>query len=158
MVDIVARVAPLLLLAALPPGAGCSGAPRIEIASGEARLSPALAGVASVFLTIANPGDRSDRLVGVAVDLPGAVAQIHEFRDGRMVQGAGLAVPAHGSLSLRPGGPHIMVFQLPRETGAGSRLTLRLVFETSGEKTASLTIRGLEKQEEQVHADRESRQ
>ena len=56
-----------------------------------------------------------------------------------MVRSDRLAIPARGSLELRPGGPHIMVFQMP-DGGAGCALTVRLTFETSGEKLTSVKI------------------
>lgn len=122
--------------------AGCSGTPRIRIDQAEARLSPMLDGVCSVFLTIANPGDGDDALVEALVDLPGAVAQLHAIRDGRMAESGKLVVPANGALELKPGGLHIMVFNLPKGSGAGSEFTLRLRFERSGEKRTSVKIIG----------------
>lgn len=138
----LARVLPLLLAGALAPGGGCSRAPRIEIGAPEARLSPALVGACSVFLRIANTGDGGDALLRASVDLPGTVTEIHDVREGRMVRSDRLPIPARGSLELRPGGPHIMVFQLPRDAVPGRELTLRLSFETSGERLTSVKIRG----------------
>jgi len=136
------RVALLALLATLSAGTGCStGTPRIEIAGQEASLSPALVGVCSVFMRIANPGNRGDVLLRASVELPGAVAEIHDVLDGKMVKADRMDVPAKGSLELRPGGPHIMVFHLPGEVAPGQELRLRLVFETSGEKRTSVRIR-----------------
>lgn len=132
------RLAPLLLLCA---GAlACSGTPRIELAGLDARLSPMVKGVASIFLEIANAGDADDTLLGAAVDVPGAVTEVHDIRDGRMVRSERTLVPARGVLELRPGGLHIMVFNLPRDIGAGHELGLRLVFATSGERRASVRI------------------
>jgi copper(I)-binding protein len=138
------RLAPLLALGAgLVAAAACSGGtPRIRLDAAEARLSPSLVGVASIFLTIANPGDGDDALLGAQVDAPGAVTQIHAVRGGRMVESGRLVVPANGALELRPGGLHIMVFNLPRSTGPGDALTLRLRFETSGERRTSVPIGG----------------
>lgn len=133
------RVPALLLAGGL---LGCPGAPRLEILEPEARVSPALVGVCSVFLRIANQGDGGDALLRASVDLPGAVAEIHDVRQGRMVRSDRLAVPARGSLQLRAGGPHIMVFRLPPGAGAGSELTLRLFFERSGERRMSVRIAG----------------
>ncbi len=137
------RVVALLAVAVLCSGAGtCSGAPRIELGGLEARGSPAIVGVCSIFVRIENPGDAADVLLGAKVDVPGAITEIHDVRDGKMVRAGKLSVPAGGVLELRPGGLHIMVFRLPREAGAGTELPLRLVFETSGEKLASVRIRG----------------
>jgi copper(I)-binding protein len=132
----------LLLAIAASAASGCSRAPRIEISGQKARLSPALLGVCSVFLRIANPGDGDDALVSASVDVPGTVTELHDVREGKMVRSERVIVPARGAVELRPGGLHIMVFKLPGEIGAGSELRLRLVFETSGEKVTSVQIGG----------------
>lgn len=136
------RVVPLLAIAALSSAAACSGAPRIRIDDPEARISPVLQGVCSIFLKIANPGDGDDALLEAQVDVPGAVARIHAVRAGRMVESERLVVPAGGVLELKPGGLHIMVFNLPNDSGAGYEFTLRLRFERSGEKRTSVRISG----------------
>jgi copper(I)-binding protein len=136
------RLAPLLLLAFLSSGAGaCSGTPRIEIDGLEARLSPMVKGVCSIFLKIANAGNGDDTLLGAAVDVPGAITEVHDVRDGRMVRSARTPVPAREVVELRPGGLHIMVFNLPGDVGAGHELGLRLLFASSGERRASVRIR-----------------
>ncbi len=137
------RLASLLAAVAIAStSAGCSGAPLIRIDAPDARLSPMLEGVCSVFMTIANPGTGDDALVDARADVPGAVTQIHAVRDGRMVESKKLVVPAGGALELKPGSLHIMVFNLPKDSGAGFEFTLRLRFERSGEKQTSVRIRG----------------
>lgn len=140
----LAHVLPLLLAGALAPAPGCSRAPRLEIGAPEAQLSRALVGTCSVFLRIANAGNGTDALIGASVDVPGTITEMHEVREGKMVRRDRLAIPARGSLELRPGGPHIMVFHLPADAGAGRELTLRLVFETSGERLTQVRIQGQE--------------
>ena len=136
------RLAALLAIGALTSlSAACSGTPSIRIDAPEARLSPMLQGVCSIFMEIANSGDGEDALLEAQADVPGAVTQIHAVRDGRMVQSDKLVVPAKSTLELKPGGLHIMVFNLPKESGAGYEFTLRLRFEKTGEKRASVRIR-----------------
>ena len=135
------RLAPLLAAVAIA-SAGCSGAPLIRIDAPEARLSPMLEGVCSIFMTIANPGTGDDALVDARADVPGAVTQIHAVRDGRMVESKKLVVPAGGALELKPGSLHIMVFNLPKDSAAGFEFTLHLRFERSGEKLTSVRIIG----------------
>jgi copper(I)-binding protein len=133
----------LLLLAALSGGtAACSGAPRIAIGGQEARLSPLVVGACSIFMTIENAGNGDDSLVGAAVDIPGAVAELHGVSDGRMVRKDRVRIPAKGAVELKPGGLHVMVFRLPRDAGAGYQFTLRLAFERAGEKVTSVRIAG----------------
>jgi copper(I)-binding protein len=134
------RIGSLLATAALAACAG--GAPRLRIDAPEARTSPMLVGACSIFMTIANAGEGDDALVDAVADVPGAVTQIHAVRDGRMVEQKKLVVPAGGALELRPGGLHIMVFNLPKDSGAGYEFTLRLRFERSGERRTSVRITG----------------
>ncbi len=137
------RFASLIAVGALAAiSAGCSGTPLIRIDAPDARLSPMLAGACSIFMTIANPGDGDDALVDARADVPGAVTQIHAIRDGRMVSSEKLVVPARGALELKPGGLHIMVFNLPKDSGAGFEFTVHLRFQRSGEKAASVRISG----------------
>ncbi len=128
-----------LVLAAL--AVGCARPPQIELGAGEAHLSSMFGGACAVFLEIRNTGGR-DALVGARVDVPGAIAEVHDVRDGRMVRAERVTVPANGVLELKPGSLHILVFKLPRDARAGSELTLRLHFEKSGEKSTSLRIQG----------------
>ncbi len=130
-----------LLLAAFAAGASaCGGTPRLEIAAVQAHLSPTFGGAASIFAEIRNRGDGRDTLVGARVDLPGAIAELHEVKDGRMVRADEVTVPANGVVALRPGGLHVMVFRLPREAAAGTALPLRLSFRRSGELRAEARI------------------
>jgi periplasmic copper chaperone A len=121
----------------------CSGTPSLRIENPEAKVSPALVGVCAIFMRIANAGDGDDALLDAQLELPGTVTQLHAIRDGRMVHSERLVVPARGALELRPGGPHIMVFQLPEAPGAGCDATVRLRFETSGERRAAVRLGGL---------------
>lgn len=144
MRELSRRVVPFLFLLALSAGAeGCAGGePRIEIAGQEARLSSMFGGACAIFMDIRNPGTGGDVLLDARVDVPGAITELHEVKDGRMVRREKVAVPANGSVALKPGGLHIMVFNLPRGVGAGAELTLHLRFERSGEKRTSVKVHG----------------
>ena len=47
-----------------------SGTPALEVESPQAKLSPAMVGVGSAFLTIVNKGSGNDTLVAASVDIP----------------------------------------------------------------------------------------
>jgi copper(I)-binding protein len=119
----------------------CDGAPRILIGEPTVQASRSFTGVCAVFLRIENPGDGDDALVRAAVDVPGAFAELHDVKDGKMVRLERIAIRARSTVVLGPGGPHVMVFNLP-EDAAGRALTVRLVFERSGEKVTSVRIAG----------------
>jgi copper(I)-binding protein len=107
--------------------------PQISIEGPYAVLSEIIYGSASVFMNIRNTGGR-DALVSAAVDIPGAVVEMHDIDGKRMFKVNRLAVPARGVLELKPLGRHLMLFNMPRSVQAGSTAMVQLVFERSGVK------------------------
>ncbi len=120
--------------------AACSRVPHIEIEKQEARLSPALLRVCSIFLRIENSGNGDDKLVSARADIPGTITEIHDVKDGKMTKREEIPIPAKSTVELRPGGLHIMVFKLPEDARVGYEFRLGLVFERSGEKLLSVSI------------------
>jgi copper(I)-binding protein len=131
--SIILRVT-LMLVVILAAGAGCtSQPPQITIEGQYANLSPVFIGAGSVFFKLKNAGGR-DALVGATVPIPNAVIELHDMKDSRMVRVDRIAVPSRETTDLRPGGHHIMIFNMPRTVQEGSELTVTLRFERSGEK------------------------
>lgn len=125
----------ILLSAGISLGMGSAPkAPRIDIRGQEAKLSPAMLGVSSVFMTIENSGNGDDNLLSARASFPGAVVELHDVKDGRMVKTDKIRVPAGSTVELKPKSLHIMMFKLPKDLKEGSELTLSLTFEISGEK------------------------
>lgn len=115
-------------------GAGCtSQPPQVTIEGQYANLSPIFIGAGSVFLKVRNTGGR-DVLVGAAVAVPNTVIELHDVKDGRMVRVDKIVIPSRETMELKPGGHHIMIYNMPRTVQEGSELTLLLRFERSGEK------------------------
>jgi hypothetical protein len=114
---------------------GCtSGTPALEVESPQAKLSPAMFGVGSAFLTIVNKGSGNDTLVAASVDIPGTTTELHDVQNGRMAKIEKISIPSNDSIILRPGSLHIMIFNMPREVKEGRNFTLTLLFSKSGEK------------------------
>jgi periplasmic copper chaperone A len=129
------RTVQVLLVFLFLGGTACSpGEPQILIKESEAILSPAILGVASVFVKIVNSGNGGDRLLSAHTDVPGAVTELHDERDGKMTTVASMDVPANSTLVLRPGGKHIMILRIPRSMKAGAELRVVLNFKRAGEK------------------------
>lgn len=121
--------------------AGCaSGKPQLSILNQEAVLSPVMRGVVSVFMKVENTGNGSDSLIGAKTGLPGTLVELHDTKQGRMARTESISVPAGSTVSLEPGGAHIMIFKMPRDIGEGSVFPLRLVFAKSGEKEMSVKV------------------
>lgn len=130
-----------LLIVSLLGGAACSsGIPQIMVEEPEAKLSPVILGVASVFMKIVNSGNGADRLLSARTDHPGAVTELHDEKDGKMITVTGMDVPANGTLVLGPAGKHIMIFRLPRSLQEGAELRLLLTFKRSGKKTVIVKL------------------
>jgi copper(I)-binding protein len=130
----------LLLMGVLPAVFGCSfGEPKVSVENPRGELSPLFLGVASVYLTVRNDGG-SDRLVNARVAVPKAIVELHDVKRNRMEKVSHFPVPSRGVLQLKPGGMHIMVFNLPRDTVNGAEFGMTLVFERSGERTVTVQV------------------
>ncbi|HWR57447.1 MAG TPA: copper chaperone PCu(A)C [Thermodesulfovibrionales bacterium] len=113
---------------------GCSERfPKIRVEGQQAKTSPMLLGVCAVFMRIDNTGDGEDNLISAGVDIPGAVTEIHDIEEGKMIRRERIHIPAKSTVVLRPMSFHIMVYKMPKDTREGYEFTLRLVFEKSGE-------------------------
>jgi copper(I)-binding protein len=136
--------AALLALAAVP--AFAQGA-SIQIAEPWARATPKGATSGAVYMTIDNKADAEDHLTGVSSDAA-TTLQIHEMK---VVNGVmemreipdGLAVPANGSVALKPGGYHVMLIGLKRPLSAGEPVQLTLTFEKAGKVGVSAPVRDM---------------
>ena len=133
----------LLLCAGIVSVTGCkSGVPSVEIESPQALLSPYIIASGSVFLNIVNTGKGPDRLRSARVEIPGTLTELHDTQDGRMVRTDDIQIPSESTVRLRPGGPHVMVFKLPKDVKEGSVVPLLLHFEKSGDKKVSVIVVG----------------
>ena len=123
----------VLLVVIIATGAGCtSQPPQIAIEGQYANLSPLFIGAGSVFFEVRNDGG-SDAMVRATVAVPNAVVEFHDVRDSRMVRVEKIPVPSRSVVDLKPGGQHLMIFNLPKTTKEGSEIVLTLTFERSGE-------------------------
>lgn len=97
----------------------------------------------AVFCTVANGGEQADSLLGAVTPVTPDV-EIHEMvEDGgmmtmRLLQG-GLAVPAKGSVDMKPGGAHIMLINVMRALKIGDTVDVELRFARAG----TVTCRGI---------------
>lgn len=118
--------------------------PIISIEAQEARLSPMIIGSASVFMNISNTGDSEDALIKASLDIPDAVAEIHDTKDGKMVKVESVSIPAKTAVALKPGGMHIMIFHMPEDVKEGYEFKIHLFFEKSGEKQINVKLTGVD--------------
>ncbi|MBP0445539.1 copper chaperone PCu(A)C [Roseomonas sp. SSH11] len=100
-------------------------------------------GTGGAFLTIRNAGSQPDRLLSASTPLARAV-EIHEtVREGdisRMRPVQALEVPGEGSVTLQPGGLHVMLLGLSQALRPGTTLPLTLAFERAGSVTVQVAV------------------
>ena len=101
-------------------------------------------GNGAVYATLVNAGAKADALVSASTDAARA-AEVHEtYQDGGMVmmrQVEQVAVPAGGKVELKPGGYHLMLFDLTRELRTGQSIPLVLTFRNAGKVSVTATVR-----------------
>ncbi|MEJ1939053.1 copper chaperone PCu(A)C, partial [Nostoc sp. NIES-2111] len=96
-----------------------------------ARLAPGGAGTGSVYLTVHNKSGQDDLLLAVDSNVAESTAVYStEVKDGvvsmnPMPMGANL--PSHGELVMRPGGIHIMVTGVSKNTTVGDLMPVKMV-------------------------------
>ena len=111
-----------------------------------ARATPKGSQVGAGYLTIRNDGASADKLTAVSVDF--ADAQVHEMKmaNGVMQMRAatgGLEIPAHGVVTLAPGGYHVMFVGLKHPLAKGETVEATLTFEHAGVVKVALPVLGI---------------
>lgn len=95
------------------------------------------------FVTIRNTGTQEDRLVAASSPAAARVELHTSLREGdvmRMRPVETIAVPAGGSVTLAPGGMHLMLLGLTRSMEVGQTIPLTLRFERAGQVTVNLAV------------------
>lgn len=135
---------------AVPPFlAHAATRPAIKVENAWVRAAPVGATAGAAYMTLTNTGAAADRLIGGA-STQAARVEVHEMSmDGgvmrmRPVDG-GLAIPAGGTVALKPGGYHIMLIGLKSPLSAGGKLALTLKFEKAGAMRLTLPVQAAPK-------------
>jgi len=118
----------------------------ISVIDPKARATFALAKTGAAYMTLVNDSDKPDVLkrVTVAPDVAQMV-EIHTvLMDGEMMQMReledGLPLPANDSVTLKPGGFHLMVMGLAGPLEAGKSISLTLHFANAKPQIVSVPI------------------
>ncbi|MFT5064465.1 MAG: copper(I)-binding protein [Yoonia sp.] len=122
-----------------------------DVAVGDLTLSGAFtratlpnAPVAGGFVTITNAGTQDDQLISAASEISN-LTQIHEMKMENDVMKMrelpdGLIVPAGETVTLMPGGYHIMFMDLNGPLVEGETIAARLTFEVAGDVDINLPV------------------
>jgi len=153
----------LALLAIAPLAlAACGGDDPITIEGQWARTSPAMASMGAAYMDITS--SEGDQLVGVSVPASiAARAEIHEMvpadmamddsmdeamDDGEMDMGAmvmqqimAIDLPAGETVTLEPGGYHVMLLDLAEPLAEGDKFNVTLDFAEADDLTVEVVVR-----------------
>ena len=150
----LAHPAPTLTVSAGDHGAGGHGshgaaapAGPIAVEAAWLRQPPPGADVAGGYATITNTGDEDDVLLGASVSFAGRV-EVHEMSvvDGLMRMSpvaGGLPIPAGESVTLSPGGYHLMLLGLSDAPKKGDHVPITFEFEKAGAVEVMMDVGGM---------------
>jgi copper(I)-binding protein len=159
-------LAGVLIAGALLLLAACGGGTPegITVQDAWVRPAPMEGGNAAAYMVITNGGPGDDALLGASADFAER-AEVHEtFTTSADESGEGMddmedmgdmeggemmgmrpvdsiAVPAGGSITLEPGGYHIMLLGVDQVFDEGDTVTLTLTFQNAGEVTVEAPVR-----------------
>jgi periplasmic copper chaperone A len=125
-------IVPVGLLLLIPLTRGDAQAPSVKVTDAWVREMAAGRTVTAVFLELTNAGGAERRLVRGATAAADTL-ELHEMkRDGGMMRMAPvpqISIPAGETVSLRPGGLHLMLFGVKRPLAAGDTIRVTLTFD-----------------------------
>jgi copper(I)-binding protein len=137
-------VVPLLAAISLIAIAGGARAGDITVSDPFARASAGMAKAGAAFLTLKNAGAADDQLMSASTPVA-EHAELHaHIRDGdviRMRQIDFIEVPAGQTVSLEPGGLHVMLIDLKAPLQEGQEFPLTLTFATAGDITIDVPVK-----------------
>lgn len=95
------------------------------------------------YVTIKNTGDSDDKLIGVESSSAGR-AEIHEMAMVNDVMKMrklddGIVIPAGQTVELKPGGLHMMFFDVKKPFAEGDKVPVTLIFEKAGKVAVVLS-------------------
>ena len=117
----------------------------IEIGNGYSRATLPGAPVGAGFMTITNTGTTDDTLIAAASDIAGDV-QLHNMRVENDVMKmyemeGGIPIPAGQTVTLAPGGLHVMFMQMKGQLVEGEDVKVTLTFARAGTVDVVLAVR-----------------
>jgi copper(I)-binding protein len=138
----ISPILTLLVIAIIT--SACGGSDKVTLQDAWAR--PGFKGdTSAVYLTIINPNDLGDGLIGASSDVAG-VTEIHLSRmddAGTMTMERQdlVFIPANGSAELSPGGLHVMLVNLMKDLSVGDTFPLTLEFQRAGDITVEVEVK-----------------
>lgn len=118
----------------------------IEFMEPWARASMSPNNNSAVYLVIKNTSDSMETLIGAsAIDVANNVELHQSFVDekgvSKMIPVGEIVIPAKTEVALKPGGIHIMLFDLKSSLKSGDKFKLDLKFKSLGTKSIDVEVR-----------------
>jgi periplasmic copper chaperone A len=98
----------------------------------------------AAYLQITNNTDQDDRLLGAESTIAGSTeihAVVSHDNVMKMEEVDEITIPAGETISLEPGGYHVMFFDLRQDLEVAEEIEFTLIFERAGEVTVTAEIR-----------------
>lgn len=139
-----------LLVAAVLAFAGAAALAEgtaVSVSDAYARAVPPGQPNSAVFLTLSNASGEPQALVSAASPVADAVELHTHINDGgmmRMRRVERIEVPAGESVSLKPGGLHVMLIGLKQNLQPGDQVDLTLTFEDGAQTRVEAPVRMVE--------------
>lgn len=127
----------------------------LEISHPWTRATPPSAKAGGGFVIITNKGTTPDRLVSAQSNASQKV-EIHEMKmDGNVMRmrelAGGLEIPPGGTVTLKPGGFHIMFMELKAPFAKDTKVPVTLVFEKAGKIDVDFSVEAMGSAEPMKH-------
>ena len=103
--------------------------------------APPVSKVMVAYMRLKNTGTETIEIIHAESDLYSSIEfheTIHENGLARMIRHDTLSIPANNKLELKPGGPHIMLFNPTKRLTAGSTADIKLT--TKNNKIITVTV------------------
>lgn len=135
-----------------------SAAGDIQISDPWVQAAPPNVKVMAAYLEIHNSGKKPATLISVSSPAFDQVSIHQSMMHGEMMhmeQIEELSIPAQGSVTLKPGGLHLMLTDAKKPLKAGDQVPMMLVFKNGKKIAVKATVRSsqMEKMEDHQHMD-----
>ena len=136
-------MAGVLLVCVMLVLGGCAA--KTPTASNAFSYACAAGGNCGVFMSIANPNNQADTLVSARSDVAPRVELHTMVKDDqgsmKMQQVPNIPLPPTGTVELKPGALHVMMFGLTKDLKEGDTFNVTLKFDKAGEKTVPVQVK-----------------
>lgn len=119
----------------------------VQVSGAYAREVPPGQANSAAYMVLHNTGTKEESLVGAKTSVAKkAELHTHRLEDGmmKMREVKEIEIPASGTVTLKPGGLHIMLIGLNHQLTSGEEIALELIFEDGENQTVMVPVRSID--------------